>query len=473
MRVRFYLPLFLFSVFLTACSGLGSGLPGDRLVTGPLFSVSPEPQAPPDRFYILNKVLGDSVSENILSCFDLNDHRLRWEFSIDTEETPTAYNTSLLVGDARVILVVEGRAFALDPDTGALQWQGGIGGSLAFNNQASLRLVGEGLFFLNDAGHLLALDAASGEPLWTLRLEATELAIRRLYVSDGHLVVADWLDGETREQAALLVVDPATGEILHSLATRCPDGEGFFPDEPFRLYDSFLVAEEAHQAVFLIDHIRQVCVSLWSLQDGEILYLSLLPQDFELPFFYPEKTTLVTDVGVFIGEEVDRSGTPCRLVQVDPAGEVAVIAQLPNCSVLDPILWADPLLFALVVPEEGPLSVVAIPPSASQVAWTLPLDTPGTDWDEEGVAVFLREGRLVILETYLQENVRRLAYREIDPKTGAVLTGEAVTPRGETPWEVFPVPSPGGLYYLSENSLVWYSFEAGEEEVIWPAFYLK
>jgi hypothetical protein len=141
--------------------------------------------------------------------------------------------------------------------------------------------------------------------------------------------------------------------------------------------------------------------------------------------------------------------------------------------VLDPILWADPLLFALVVPEEGPLSVVAIVTSASQVAWTLPLDTPGTDWDEEGVAVFLREGRLVILETYLSENVRRLAYWEIDPKTGALLTGEAVTPRGETPWEVFPVSSPGGLYYLSENSLVWYSFEAGEEEVIWPAFYLK
>ncbi len=481
MRKKTIILILVFFLF-SACQVDQGRLPHDRLITGPLFAVSSEPNAPPEALLILNKDRQDPP-QYYLSKFDPNTALLFWEAPVESEAEIYAHNARIFVSRARIFLIIDGKILALDLETGEELWQKGLSGKVDNQCDDCLRIIEDQLFFLSRDGTLIARDVANGEINWQKSLNEDQLYSRSLYYSQGFIIVQDWLEPEDRSRAGLLLIDPDSGGVMDVLTSTCPDGEGFFPDEPFSMHDAFSVFENAGKALLIMDGIRQPCLSLFSIATAEVDYLSLLPDTFDLPFFEPASANLYTSAGLLMGEE-GGSDVPegmldftasrfCSLLLLGGSGESRYLHGVFGCEMLDPVLWVEPVVF-FITEMLGPAQLRVLNAydlEKEVILWTISLKSD-PDSRHDSLEVAIRRGQLVMTESYTENHIQMLLYRVLDPLSGAEQTVHQITPIGEDPWELHQVFHPDGFYYLSENSLCFYAFESRESEIIWPAFYI-
>ncbi|SFS38083.1 outer membrane protein assembly factor BamB family protein [Halostagnicola kamekurae] len=102
-------------------------------------------------------------SAGTVYAFDRYDGRRRWRF-----ETELTLASSLVVTDDSLLVVAtDGTVFALEPETGTLRWQGTVSGRVE-----SPPTLSRGVLFIGHGEGVSALEATTGEPLWTHETEA-------------------------------------------------------------------------------------------------------------------------------------------------------------------------------------------------------------------------------------------------------------------------------------------------------------
>ncbi len=453
---------------LTACQQLEVGLPGDRMLMGPMVAFLPEPHGAPEALYIFNKHSQEQQDHHYLSKFDPQQNSLVWEFEVPSAVALSSYEIHLKVHHDVIALKTEALLIVLDAQTGESLWKTQLTGEVC---ESCLVLTDDRVFVLDSTGQISAWDAENGKVLWRLALNKNDSPDFSLDVVLDMLVVLDEASSEGTAQGVLLVIRQDTGEVVAQLTSACPDAEGFFDDTPFRYSDSYQV-QRGGTVILLMENIRQVCVSFQSILEGREVYRSFLPEDFSLPFFEPASTILATDSGLFIGSEAN--GESCSLLQIDSGGQVKSVVEEPACIVLDPVFWSQPVLYYTTLSEEVDARMLhAYDVESNRALWTVPLDVSESLLDEEKIAFWQHNGKLEFYYTFEEDSINQLAYQVMDPVSGDVNVDLVITPFGQDPWEIYPIQDPDGFYYLSENSLMFYDVRLRQEQVIWPAFYLS
>jgi outer membrane protein assembly factor BamB len=457
--------LLILTMVLPACQTLDSGLPDDRMISGPIVVLSAETHGLIDALFIFNETSDDTY---FISRYDPAADSLLWDLRVPATDSLFSYDVHLQVNPSFLALHAGDVVMVLDSQTGEKLWHKTGLGEIC----ASCFLLGtDRVFLLDSSGSLSAWDVENGAVLWELALNESDSPNLALDAVLDVLIVLDEESSEGSAQGVLKVVRQATGEIVGSLTGACPDAEGFFDATPFKYFDSYKVQKDG-TAILLMENIRQPCISYQSIPEGSEVFMSLLPEDFSLPFFAPASTLLATGSGLFIGSEANDE--TCSLLQIDLTGQVESVIEEPACEVLDPVFWSQPVLYYTTLSEDGDARLLhAYDVESGQILWAVPLDYSESLVDEGEISFWQHDGKLEFYYTFEEDSINYLAFQVMDPVSGDVNIDLVITPLGQTPWELYPVQSPEGFYYVSENSLVFYDVRLRQEQVLWPAYYLS
>lgn len=102
------------------------------------------------------------IAEDVVMAIDLATGKTLWKFKSPGEPTGRMASSTPCVADGRVYALGSTHCYAVDAASGNLVWSA----PLPVKGPASSPLVVDGVLVMN-AGKLAALNAASGQPLWT------------------------------------------------------------------------------------------------------------------------------------------------------------------------------------------------------------------------------------------------------------------------------------------------------------------
>jgi len=144
------------------------------------------------------------LAEDVVVCLDLASGQTLWKFKAPGEPTGRMASSTPCVADGRVYFLGSTHCYAVDAASGQQVWSV----ALPVKGPASSPMVVDGVLVIN-AGKLVAFDAASGKPLWT-----------QAKAGGGNASPVAWKTGDRTvvvcNGKALTGVDLKTGDLLWS-----------------------------------------------------------------------------------------------------------------------------------------------------------------------------------------------------------------------------------------------------------------
>jgi len=169
------------------------------------------------------------------------------------------YRVPLAADGARVYTADGAQLRALTLDAGTTVWQRPLSDNLSLPCDDCFVLVGNHIVARTADGTVTALDAATGQPAWSRRLQDT---LGRVIGVGGHLLILDSTGGSS----ALSLVDPVTGTDLAVLQPTCPNTGGSFARSISR--DALVLPSLTGDAVFVGFSLLPACWQRFDLATG-------------------------------------------------------------------------------------------------------------------------------------------------------------------------------------------------------------
>ena len=238
------------------------GVPANSTRVGELLAVFPNGGST-DALVALD---GDG---HAVGLFDGRKHTLRWRAGAFSKAPgPTA----VTFDSQRVVVVEDSRVTALSLKDGASLWQASLLTELNAGCSDCLRALKERVVALQKDGTLQAFDAATGQVVWSLKLESQP---RRLFAVGGHLIVERIVQGR-KAQADIDVVDPADGSTIRTMRPSCINSAFHRPERPND--GTPLLFDEAGQSMYTIFGFFSYCAQAWDVATGQRRWNTYVPE---------------------------------------------------------------------------------------------------------------------------------------------------------------------------------------------------
>ena len=196
---------------------------------------------------------------------------LRWQSEPLGEGAAYVFNP-VVADQSSVYLAYETTLAAYDRQDGTNAWQALLSDEIANICQDCLQVFDDHLVALTADGVLHGIDAATGEPIWSVRLSATP---RQLMNLGGRPAVLD----ENDDRVGINVYEPAAGTLLQRIEPECPNE--VFADRPQtpRIYDSVLVAGDGGSFFVAMGDYRPGCILKWDASALTLIWQATMPAD--------------------------------------------------------------------------------------------------------------------------------------------------------------------------------------------------
>lgn len=299
---------------------------------------------------------------------------------------------------------------ALNRSDGATAWEialpYGVNPQYSCEQGACLQVFGEQVVARLKDGRLMALDAATGRALWTIRLNATNGGVFNIA---GNPAVVDTIDARNNA-AQFEVFDARTGEIILQIAPRFERERGW--PVTARTSDVYTLSPDG-RFLYVVGGAGAAAVWKFDTRSGEQLWLyqeSSSARDALLPFIgqqpYPASDNALfviqgsSDAGV---TRLDaRTGAATRILTED---RYEIRAALATDDIL--VISAQPAF------DRSKTELWGLNPQTGARAWQIGLKTRHAfdDW-----ALALHDGRLFLAQTQWEDG--RAFFDALDPRTG-------------------------------------------------------
>jgi outer membrane protein assembly factor BamB len=168
--------------------------------------------------------MGNEDGVDTVWCLDGESGKVIWKQSYPCALDPRYYEggpsaTPTVVGDAVFTLSKKGHAFRFDFETGEIVWQRDLVKDHKLKlpewSFASSPFLHQNLVVLNCGGAGMALDAASGETIWSSSADPSGYATAVPFHRNGKIELLLFVAEE------LVSVDPETGRVLWRFSSKC------------------------------------------------------------------------------------------------------------------------------------------------------------------------------------------------------------------------------------------------------------
>ena len=215
---------------------------------------------------------------------------IRWEQQVATTDNTQSFNFGF--DNQNVYITMENVLHAYGRSAGEQLWQINLSDQVTRLCQHCIRAQDGVVVVFTDDNQLHAVDATSGQQLWQARLENDNY----LYVDDGqftfafidgNVAVLDQIDIEERLTTVLSLYDLQTGELVNHLNPECPDPDGFFSNDSLTRDGQVFINESTDALYFVFGSgmVDTLCMQVWDVTLGEMIWGSRLPEETTLPFF--------------------------------------------------------------------------------------------------------------------------------------------------------------------------------------------
>lgn len=299
---------------------------------------------------------------------------------------------------------------ALNRSDGATAWEialaYGLNPEYQCEQGACLQVFGEQVIARLKDGTLMALDAATGRALWTIRLNATNGGVFNIA---GNPAVVDNIDNKNNA-AQFEVFDARTGEITLQIAPRFERERG--SPVTARVSDVYVLSPD-RRFLYIVGGASTAAAWKFDTRSGEQVWLyresgsagdALLPFIGQQPYPASDNALFViqgsSDAGV---TRLDaRTGAATRILTED---RYEIRAALATDDIL--VISAQPTF------DRSKTELWGLNPQTGARAWQIGLKTRHAfdDW-----TLALHDGRLFLAQTQWEDG--RAFFDTLDPRTG-------------------------------------------------------
>jgi outer membrane protein assembly factor BamB len=189
-------------------------------------------------------------------------------------------------------MAYESTLAAFDRQDGTIAWQATLSDEVSNSCQGCLQVLGNAVVALTTDGVLSGIDAQTGQPTWSVRLNATP---RQLLNLGGNVGVLD----EEADDVGISVYETATGGLVGRIVPECPND--VFPDHPQTLgiYDQVLVSADGSNLYVPIADRDPGCIQSWDAATLAQVWQTSVPR--EIVNTMEREPYLLTDRSLYAG----------------------------------------------------------------------------------------------------------------------------------------------------------------------------
>jgi outer membrane protein assembly factor BamB len=385
---------------------------------------------------------------------------LRWQSEPLGEGADYLYNP-VVAGRQAVYMAYKTTLVALDRQAGDILWQGTLSDEVSNICRDCLGLFGDWLVALTADGVLNGIDATTGEPAWTVRLNETPRQMMNLAGKPG---VLDKVDGAV----GINVYETATGTLVERLVPQCPNE--VFENDPQELsiYDPVLVSAGGTEFYVPISEWRPGCLQKWDAASLTMVWQATMPEEAidaldREPYLLTGRELYTSDGHTLF--LVDLADGACRPLFSDQDHNLA------------PLAAREGVLAVLAERTRGTRQYLlwGVDPAAGVLRWQL--DPAAEEHDDGGSDVVysegiwtaaLAEGQVLVLEAFSDPSV--LSFTALRLSDGAH-TGTSAFALGDDDssyWLQVLGWDDNRVYLEMDNRLWLMDATTGEEIARWP-----
>jgi len=301
------------------------------------------------------------------------------------------------IGDSRYTVAL------IDGASHAARWQSQ---PLSKDAPQGNLVAGQGMIYITDQDHLLALRQNDGKLAWSKRLSDNT---RKLPVAGDRLVTTQ--PSQEKEGTIIAFLDPASGKPALQLDPHCPQPNTFSELERPRSDTPFLFSADAKTMYTMYGFFSQ-CAQSFDLSNGETRWEVMMERNM-VPSSWYNNTALVTDQALYVNQDH-------MIWALDTAdGSIRTLIEDKEYN-LRPLARRDNILIVLAAPTWD---------SQRQALWGLDVATGARRWQEPLQAHDLRQGsssgdwdwqltpKGLVLVQVLRDDAR-LIVETLDPRSG-------------------------------------------------------
>jgi len=416
--------LIVLLIVIGAAFGIGAALMGERLFTvissgsgqlskipavlnqlklGPITKMAAVLPRDGKGDDLLVYAYGIGDSRYTVALIDGASHAARWQSQPLSKDAPQG---NLVAGQGMIYLTDQDHLLALRQNDGKLAWQAALAVEPPSSCDDCVRLLGGHIIVLEKDSGLQAFDTQTGKLAWSKRLEANT---RQLPVIGDRLVTTQ--PSKEQEGTVIAFLDPASGKPALQLDPHCPQPNTFSELERPRSDTPFLFSADAKTMYTMYGFFSQ-CAQSFDLSNGETRWEVMMERNM-VPSSWYNNTALVTDQALYVNQDH-------MIWALDTAdGSIRTLIEDKEYN-LRPLARRDNILIVLAAPTWD---------SQRQALWGLDVATGARRWQEPLQAHDLRQGsssgdwdwqltpKGLVLVQVLRDDAR-LIVETLDPRSG-------------------------------------------------------
>ncbi len=346
---------------------------------------------------------GNGDNHYTVALIDGASHAARWQSQPLSKD---AYQGQLVAGQGMIYITDQDHLLALRQSDGTQAWQAALEVEPQSSCDDCVRLLGGHIIVLEKNSGVQAFDGQTGKLAWSKRLEDNT---RRLPIAGDRLVITQ--PSKEKDGTLIAFLDPASGKPTLQLDPHCPQPNTFSEFERPRSDSPFLFSEDAKTMYAMYGFFSQ-CAQSFDLTTGKTRWEVTMEQNM-LPSSWYNNTALVTDQALYVNQE----HMIWALNTAD--GSIRTLIEDKEYN-LRPLARRDNVLIVLASPTWD---------SQRQVLWGVDVATGERRWQEPLQAHDLRNGsssgdwdwqltpKGLVLVQVLRDDAR-LIVETLDPRSG-------------------------------------------------------